>query len=441
VQSQGKKEAVVAYWIKAELTDRACYVFCLSENWTDPGSEAPAESLIRSNSSKPTLVLGVVPSQQVNYWDPRWEEATGLTKADLSGVPSELVLDWLIPNQADRDAVADLFQHRPPESRSLVLEILTPTGSSPFATRWLPVQSINGEACWIVVFEQVSQLHVENKTQMPQFGRSFIRGLSQLLNHNMLKLMDLAEKGMIQADLSSKALNSFEQILDACQRFAQLLDHLECLAMVAAPDLKEVSLNDLIREFVQEQAARTNALNYELALDLLPEELLVRVVPRLVKTVLKQLLTNAEQALTAAQSRRITISVVRKKHELICAIADTGEGLPTENWPILLSPFVSTKGPFARSGSSANSEATGLGLTVAQHLLKLLGGKLELRKRPEGGTIASFSLPCASLQASQIHTSGSPRESIRADFGEKAHGPHEKGSRVQVSEPPTSTMP
>jgi PAS domain-containing protein len=437
LQPQEGDAPVAAYWIKAELSGRHCYVFYFRENENShsaPKMEAPAEAIARSNSTGPTLVLGVVPGQEINYWDRHWEELTGLNKSDLLGVPSELVLDWLIPNQADRDVVADLFHHRPGQSRSMVLDILTPHGSSPFACTWLPVQSISGESCWIVLLEEVKQASAAKQIHVPQFGRSFVRGLSQLLNHHLLKVMDLAERGMAQADLSTSVMNSFEQILDACQRFAKLLDHLECLALVAASDLKVVSLNDLIREFIQEQAGRIHALNYELVLDLFPEESQVRVVPRLVKTVLKHLLTNAEQALATSPTKRIAISVIRRKDDLICSIADTGEGLPTDNWPVLLNPFVSTKGAFARETSAAALEATGLGLTVSQHLLKLQGGRLELCKGPEGGAVASFSLPCVSPQAGQPIGVGGPKESVRADLGEKVHGPHDKGDRVQAHE-------
>jgi signal transduction histidine kinase len=442
LQPQEANAPMAAYWIRGELSGRHCYVFCIRENVNNRGAsgkETVAETNARSNVTIPTLVLGVVPGQEINYWDRRWEELTGLSKADLRGVPSELVLDWLIPNQADRDLVADLFHHRPTPSRSMVLDILTPHGSSPFACTWIPVQSIEGESSWIVLLEEVKQA-VGKEIHVPQFGRSFVRGLSQLLNHHLLKVMDLSERGMAKADLSTGVLNSFEQILDACQRFAQLLDHLECLAMVAVADLKVVSLNDLISEFVEEQAGRIHGMNYELTLDLLPEESPVRVVPRLLKMVLKHLLTNAEQAFATSPTKRITISVIRTKDDLICSIADTGEGLPTENWPVLLNPFVSTKGPFAHETAAATLEATGLGLTVSQHLLKLQGGRLELRKGKEGGAVASFSLPCVSPQTGQGIAAGGPKESVRADQGERAHGPHDKGGLAQVPEAPFSKM-
>jgi nitrogen-specific signal transduction histidine kinase len=60
---------------------------------------------------------------------------------------------------------------------------------------------------------------------------------------------------------------------------------------------------------------------------------------------------------------------------------------------MLLGPFVSTKGAFGRDAAHAAIEATGLGLTVTQHFLKLHGGRLELARQPKGGTIATIFLP------------------------------------------------
>lgn len=120
----------------------------------------------------------------------------------------------------------------------------------------------------------------------------------------------------------------------------------------------------------------------------------MRVNPGLIQVVLHQLLTNAEQALLNGH-RRIEVRVFVGPDTVRCEIEDNGEGLPLDDWTSTLAPFFSTKGAFARDPHHAALEGTGLGLTVARHLLALHEGQLELRSAPAEGTTVLFTLPRA----------------------------------------------
>src|SRR5262249_34410998 len=103
-----------------------------------------------------------------------------------------------------------------------------------------------------------------------------------------------------------------------------------------------------------------------------------------------------------------------------------GEGLPTEDPTLPLAPFFSTKGPFARDAAHAAQEATGLGLTVSQHLLLLHGGNLELRADPKGGTTATIVLPRGDLSPTSEGGATLGPECVRGDVPKPAPGPHGK---------------
>jgi PAS domain S-box-containing protein len=77
----------------------------------------------------------------IDGWGPRWEETTGLSAADVEGSRSELVLDWLFPQQHDRERVADCFHHPSSTGCQLVLDIATATGSQPVSCTFLPLPS------------------------------------------------------------------------------------------------------------------------------------------------------------------------------------------------------------------------------------------------------------------------------------------------------------
>jgi len=105
------------------------FFFGFSEDWAalgqpdDWATQAAAE-LFRPDRS---LVLLLTAGREVAFWNERWRRRTGLTDRDLAGVPTEVVLDWLFPQQRDRDRVADLLQPGCTGGQ-LLLSLLAPEG-------------------------------------------------------------------------------------------------------------------------------------------------------------------------------------------------------------------------------------------------------------------------------------------------------------------------
>jgi PAS domain S-box-containing protein len=74
----------------------------------------------------------------IESWGPRWSELTGLSSHDVEGSRGDLVLDWLFPQQRDRERVADCLHHPESKSCQVVLEIATASGSKPVLCTFLP---------------------------------------------------------------------------------------------------------------------------------------------------------------------------------------------------------------------------------------------------------------------------------------------------------------
>ena len=118
----------------------------------------------------------------------------------------------------------------------------------------------------------------------------------------------------------------------------------------------------------------------ELALEA-EEDLTAEVDPDQLRTVVRNLVLNAAQAM--AHRGRIVLGVSDSPPERIAlAVTDTGPGIPVDVRDRVFEPFFTTK-----------HRGTGLGLPTARRIVEAHGGEMELGANPVGGTIARIILP------------------------------------------------
>jgi nitrogen fixation/metabolism regulation signal transduction histidine kinase len=113
----------------------------------------------------------------------------------------------------------------------------------------------------------------------------------------------------------------------------------------------------------------------------LPQRPIVAVVdPVQLRQALVNLLDNAVAAIL--DEGTISLSLEIDGDDVLITVADTGQGLPTEDTETLVHPFFSTKG-----------RGSGMGLAMVHRIVSDHGGTLELKPRVEGGAIAVLALP------------------------------------------------
>jgi histidine kinase len=106
--------------------------------------------------------------------------------------------------------------------------------------------------------------------------------------------------------------------------------------------------------------------------------------------ILTNLIGNALQY--TPENGTVTVSVVREKNEARISVRDTGAGIPAEHLAKIFDRFyrVDKSRSRLRGGS-------GIGLTIAKHLVESHGGKLWAESEGENkGSVFVFTLPLAS---------------------------------------------
>ena len=181
-----------------------------------------------------------------------------------------------------------------------------------------------------------------------------------------------------------------ESIVDYLSEIHRESDHLqrvlEDFLSFARPDSRRIESIDLV--IVTRSAAADPALGGK-RIEITTDESTphtIRGDAQLLERAVRNLLHNAARAESdAGVAGPLEVEVERLGEEFVISIRDCGGGLPAAVRDRLFQPFV-----------TGRSDGVGLGLSLAQRIVTLHGGRIEILDRPEGGTEARLAFPSES---------------------------------------------
>jgi signal transduction histidine kinase len=106
----------------------------------------------------------------------------------------------------------------------------------------------------------------------------------------------------------------------------------------------------------------------------------------LLHRALDNIVRNAMKYANHMVSIRVTRILENKNNMVVIFVEDDGAGIVEQNLGNIFQPFF-------RSPQHINDKGTGLGLTIAQRAVRLHGGYILARNRPEGGLCVEVRLP------------------------------------------------
>jgi len=183
-------------------------------------------------------------------------------------------------------------------------------------------------------------------------------------------------------------------IYDETLLLSRLVDDLRELAQAEAGQLglnfRPVAMSSLLRGAVERFRPAADMKGVILSLEV-PDELpLIEADPDRLNQVVSNLLSNALRHTPEGGKITVCATTVKEMNQnmIEVSVADTGEGITTEDLPHIFDRFWRTD-----RARSREKGGTGLGLSIARSLVEAHGGRIWAKSEPGQGATFTFSVP------------------------------------------------
>jgi two-component system sensor histidine kinase BaeS len=199
-------------------------------------------------------------------------------------------------------------------------------------------------------------------------------------------------EGLIDGVLPAEAA-TFQQVFREADRLQRLVHDLQELSRVEAGtfelNLKPTAVADLVETVTDRMGRQFDEKAVALETDVPPDLSLVLADEDRIGQVLLNLVGNALQY--TPSGGRVSLSARRKGKSVRVSVQDTGIGISPEHLSHVFERFYRVDKSRSRAGGGS-----GIGLTIARHLVEAHGGQIEAASSgPNQGSAFSFTIPIA----------------------------------------------
>jgi len=178
-----------------------------------------------------------------------------------------------------------------------------------------------------------------------------------------------------------------KDILQDDRRAGEVIRRMRSLLKKAPFELKNLDLNDVVRDTVEFLSALAIARKVELFSVITPDALLILGDRIQLQQVLLNLVVNGIEAMedTPTENRIITIRTSRVENFAELSVSDRGPGIPEGKLKEVFEPFYTSK-----------AEGIGMGLSIARTIIEAHHGLISAKNRDHGGASFRIRLPLVS---------------------------------------------
>lgn len=225
--------------------------------------------------------------------------------------------------------------------------------------------------------------------QVESMRRQLIGDVTHELRTPLTSIKGYME-GLVDGVLPSTP-ETFDQIHREADRLSRLVDDLQELSRVEAKayslDIRSVAVSNLVQTTVKRLTPQATAKRITLRSSLPADLQHIQADEDRITQVLVNLAANAIQY--TPEGGEVIISAARHEDEIHISVKDTGIGIPPEHLANLFTRFYRVD----KSRSRNSGGGSGIGLTIAKHLVEAHGGRIWAESKGDGqGSTFAFSL-------------------------------------------------
>lgn len=209
-------------------------------------------------------------------------------------------------------------------------------------------------------------------------------GVAHELNNPLTAILGVSDLVRERATDDSMRRQA-EIILKQARRAAGIVQNLLAFSRPSPLMSQQINPEEIVRRVVEQQAEPLRQKNVTIDVAISGPVPMIQGDARLLQQVFVNLITNAEQAITAAKDHgSIHISLEQAEGKVSFTFSDDGPGIAPESLSKIFDPFFTTKRP---------GGGTGLGLTICLAIVKEHGGTMEVDSSARSGTEVRVILP------------------------------------------------
>lgn len=208
------------------------------------------------------------------------------------------------------------------------------------------------------------------------------------------------QAGLLRDELRGAMTDLIRQRIDRIQsnvtRSSEIIDGLLSLARVSRQELlnERVDISALARNIAEDLRQQYPKHKVECVIE---PNLIAYADPRLMKSLLGNLLGNAWKYTSRAHNARVELSSTQATGGVVFAVRDNGAGFDMSCAQRLFEPF-------QRLHTTAEFPGVGIGLAIVARIVRRYGGKITVDSEPGRGATFRFTLPAAAPVRTRTET-------------------------------------
>jgi len=287
------------------------------------------------------------------------------------------------------------------QGESFDSEIVSPKDNRSYHISSSPIVHGDGSVSRMTVFRDITDLktletQLQQAQKMEAIG-TLAGGIAHDFNNILGGIMGYAELAKMKLPEENKVIADLEQVIKSSKRAADLIKQILTISRQHKQEQRPVQVKYIVNEALNLLRA-TLPSTIEIREDLAKDTGVVNADPTQMHQVIMNLGTNAGHAMQE-DGGVLEVSLANVELDDLSAskhldlgagsylrlmVSDTGHGMAPEIMERIFDPYFTTKD---------TGEGTGLGLSVAQGIVKAHGGTITVYSEPENGTTFHVYLP------------------------------------------------